>query len=158
MVTAAYAGGQASPQGKRLPPAPARTAGQQASRCSGAYSFLREGEVLQLTIQPGEQAPSTKVTGFISRHGELESDHGTLLDHWIRNGSLQSSELQFRTATIHGVWFEFEGSVSNGATPAGEGTGCVIRGKLTEHLLDANHHERAQWRMVELKPLPAPVE
>ena len=38
---------------------------------SGMYTFLREGELVQITVEAKGQ-----VTGFVSRYGDSESDQG----------------------------------------------------------------------------------
>ncbi|HEY7617352.1 MAG TPA: hypothetical protein VH744_11150, partial [Terriglobales bacterium] len=76
---------------------------------SGMYSFLRDGEFVQVTVE--EQG---KVTGFVSRFGDLESDKGTFLDQFFKTGKLDGNKLTFTTDTVHGVWFEFKGTVDRG--------------------------------------------
>ena len=46
---------------------------------SGMYSFLQEGEFVQLTIED-----DGRVTGFISRYGDSESDRGAFLDQFFK--------------------------------------------------------------------------
>ncbi|MGH9580482.1 MAG: hypothetical protein ACRD2R_05765, partial [Terriglobales bacterium] len=53
---------------------------------SGAYSFLKEGEYLQVNIEEG------RVSGFVSRFGLLESDKGTFLDHFFEKASLEGNK------------------------------------------------------------------
>src|SRR5215470_10765796 len=57
---------------------------------SGMYSFLKEGEFLQVTIEDGGT-----VTGFVSRFGDGESDKGAFLDQFLKNGKLQGNKLTF---------------------------------------------------------------
>ncbi|HZU23187.1 MAG TPA: hypothetical protein VE998_10180 [Terriglobales bacterium] len=126
-----------------------------ASAYSGEYEFLRQGEMLQLTIQPGESGYEKNVTGFISRHGESESDRGTILDHWIRAGTLRANALKLRTTSIHGVWFEFEGGIARGPGASRSERGYyVVEGKLTRHTSDASGRDSAQSREVTLNSLP----
>jgi len=51
------------------PPTPSPT--KPADDYSGMYSFLQDGEFVQLSVEDG-----TRVSGFISRFGDSESDHG----------------------------------------------------------------------------------
>src|SRR6266849_4204871 len=46
---------------------------------SGMYTFLREGEFVQITVEDAGH-----VTGFVSRYGDLERDKGTFLDHFFK--------------------------------------------------------------------------
>ena len=158
-VTATASSAQEPPQqnDRPHPPAsgPASGAPEDASSFSGEYEFLREGEVLQLTIQPDDAGTEKNVTGFISRHGDTDSDRGTMLDHWIHIGTLRGTELQFRTSTIHGVWFEFQGSIARGAGRSPHERGYhVIRGKLTRHVVDREGHDLVQSREVTLNSQP----
>ena len=54
---------------------------------SGMYAFLKQGEFVQLSVQ------DEKLSGFVSRFGDLDSDRGTTLDHFIKQGSLNGAEL-----------------------------------------------------------------
>src|SRR6266849_358966 len=72
-----------------------------AEDISGMYSFLKEGEFLQINLdQQG-------VSGYISRFGDLESDRGSFLVQFFSKASVQGHEITFTTKMIHGVWFEF---------------------------------------------------
>src|SRR5579862_5139404 len=80
-----------------------------AGNYSGMYTFLRDGEFVQIT-----QEDKGKLTGFVSRYGELESDRGAFLDQFFKKGSLDGHNLSFTTDEVHGVWFEFQGTVDRG--------------------------------------------
>src|SRR6266446_3408656 len=62
---------------------PTAPATQPADNYSGMYSFLQDGEFVQLTVED-----AGRVTGFISRYGDLESDRGAFLDHFFKPGKL----------------------------------------------------------------------
>ena len=66
------------------PPAP-----KPADDYSGMYSFLQDGEFVQLTVED-----KGRVTGFISRYGDLESDRGEFLDLFFKEGKLESKDLE----------------------------------------------------------------
>src|SRR5689334_14295129 len=55
---------------------------------SGMYTFLADGEYVQLNIEQGG-----KVTGYVSRYGSLDSDKGAFLDHFIKVGSLNDKHI-----------------------------------------------------------------
>src|ERR1700731_1188773 len=59
---------------------------------SGMYSFLRDGEFVQLTVED-----QGSVTGFVSRYGDTESDRGVFLDHFFKLGKLEGNHLTFTT-------------------------------------------------------------
>jgi len=136
-------------------PAAAQQAGNEdtaANNISGAYTFLREGEVLQLTVEDGE------LSGYVSRFGDSDSDKDQFIDQFFDKTSLKGDQLSFTTKTVHGVWFEFSGviSIAPGRRLGEEGY-RVIRGKLVRHTVDANGSEKAMQRQVEFKSFPAEV-
>jgi hypothetical protein len=116
---------------------------------SGMYSFLQEGEFVQLDFQ------DDRVLGFISRYGTLDSDRGAFLDHFIKSGSVKGKDVAFTTAAVHGMWFDFKGRVERGEgkTRAAEAY-YVVRGTLTEYTTDASKKTSARSREVTLKSFP----
>ena len=54
-----------------------KAAGRPGSEYSGMYSFLKEGEFLQITLE------KDAVTGYISRMGDSDSDGGVFLDQFF---------------------------------------------------------------------------
>jgi len=130
----------------------AGTTGGAAGAISGAYTFLREGEVVQLTVEDG------KLSGYISRFGESDSDKGQFIDQFFDKTSLKGSRLSFNTKTVHGVWYDFTGVVATAPDkkPGEEGY-HIVRGTLVEHTTDANGAEKAMQRQVEFKSFPAEV-
>lgn len=123
-----------------------------ANDISGAYSFLREGEVLQLTVDDG------KLSGYISRFGDSDSDKDQFIDQFFDKSSLEGDRLSFTTKTVHGVSYEFSGVITtaSGKKPDEEGY-RVIRGKLIRHSLDANGAAKSMERQAEFKSFPAEV-
>ena len=118
---------------------------------SGMYTFLREGEFVEVDVEP-----DGRVTGFISRYGERDSDRGAFLDHMFTKGSMQGNKLAFTTRSVHGVAFEFKGTVDRGEgkTPGAEAY-HVIKGTLTQITEDKDHKTSAQQREVVFKSFPA---
>src|SRR5437879_6065916 len=142
------------------------TAGQQkaapaaeAEDISGMYSFEHEGEFVQITIEPSKPEDAGKpivVSGFISRYGDLDSDRGTFLDHFFSKGALQDHRLTFTTKTVHGIWFEFSGSVERGdaKTRATEGY-FVLKGTLKENTIAADKSVSSRSREMRMKSFPS---
>jgi len=120
---------------------------------SGMYSFLRDGEFVQLTIEDG-----TRVSGFVSRYGDTESDKGAFLDQFFKEGKLDGARLSFTTATVHGVWYEFKGTIERGPgkTLAEEGY-YILKGTLTEYRTDADQKVTSKAREVSFKSFPRDV-
>ncbi len=117
---------------------------------SGMYSFRKDGEFLQLTVEDGGA-----VTGFISRYGDGESDKGAFLDQFFKTGKIDGNKLSFTTEIVHGVTFEFRGSVERGEgkNPGDEGY-FVIKGTLTENVSDANKKTTSHSIPVVFKMFP----
>ena len=136
-------------QANAAPTAAADTRGGRAY--SGMYSFLKDGEVVQVTVED-----EGRVTGFISRFGDGESDKGTFLDQYFKKDSkLEGNKLTFSTEIVHGVSFEFKGTIERGEgkNPGDEGY-FVLKGTLTENKSDVNKKVTSQERDVVLKLFP----
>lgn len=117
---------------------------------SGMYTFLKDGEFLQLTVEDGG-----RVTGFISRFGDGESDKGAFLDQFFKSGKLDGNKLTFTTEVVHGVAFDFQGAVERGeGKNPGEEAYFVLKGTLTQNVSDANKKVTSHSRPVVLKMFP----
>lgn len=171
-----------------------------ATDLSGMYTFLQEGEFVQISVEAGERefvktespgmtpagaskaSPATdgkqhstqerydppalektggafpkprRVTGFLSRFGDLASDKGAFLDHFFTKGALYGDEITFTTKTVHGVWFEFKGKVERGAANSRAEEGYyTIRGTLKRFAVDGNKQTTSQARELVLKSFP----
>jgi hypothetical protein len=126
----------------------ARTA--TSNDISGMYTFLREGEFVQITVEEG------RLSGYVSRFGDADSDKGQFIDQFFDQASLQGNHLSFNTKTVHGIWYDFSGTVA--VVPgkkAGEEGYRVIKGTLTQHATDAKGAEKAMQRQVDFKSFPA---
>ena len=134
------------PAQESKPPTPA----QPGAEYSGMYNFLREGEFVQVTVED-----QGHVTGFISRFGDSESDRGAFLDHFFKQGKLDGNKLSFTTQTVHGVWFEFHGTVDRGdGKKTGDEAYYVLKGTLTENATDEAKKTTSRAREVALKSFP----
>ena len=128
-------------------PAGETTAGQDYS---GMYSFLKDGEFVQLTVEDGGH-----VTGFVSRYGDGDSDKGAFLDQFFKSGKLDGTRLSFTTDTVHGVWFEFKGTVDRGeGKNRGDEAFYVLKGTLIESSTDVNKKINSRTRDVAFKLFP----
>ena len=121
---------------------------------SGMYTFLQDGEFVQITVED-----AGRVTGFVSRYGDGESDRGTFLDQFFKQGSLDGQKLSFTTKIVHGVSFEFKGQVERGGgkSPNDEGY-YVLKGTLIENRTDANAKNSSKSREVVFKSFPQNME
>jgi len=118
---------------------------------SGMYSFLHDGEFVQLSVQDG------RLTGFVSRYAD--GDKGLFLDHFFKEATVNGLALWFETKIVHGVRFEFKGRVERGSgkTRSEEGY-YVLRGTLTQYTEDAAKKATAKTREVDFESFPGEVE
>ena len=75
---------------------------------SGEYT-LGSNAIVDVELQPD------RLSGFITRPGDRESDEGTPLTFFFATSRLSGDRLAFTTRQIHGVWFSFEGTIVRGA-------------------------------------------
>lgn len=138
--------------------APNPPAAKPVDDYSGMYSFLRDGEFVQLTVEE-----EGRVTGFISCYGDTESDRGEFLDLFFKSGKLDGKNLNFTTQTVHGVWYEFKGATERGpGKNAGDEAYYLLKGTLTQNNTDAKKQTSSKSRDVAFKSFPkdlgAPAE
>ena len=140
---------QASPpESKNSGPATSNEASGHAY--SGMYTFLKEGEFVQVTVED-----EGHVTGFISRYGNGDSDKGAFLNQFFKTGKLDGNKLNFTTEIVHGVSFDFKGTVERGeGKNPGDEAYYILRGILTENSSDANKKITSHTRDVLFKLFP----
>jgi hypothetical protein len=148
-------------EAKTKPEEPAAAHGPEAKQgqeYSGMYSFQKEGEFVQVTVEEAGH-----VTGFVSRFGDGESDKGAFLDQFFKSGKLEGNKLSFTTEIVHGIAFDFKGTVArgDGKKPGDEGY-FVLKGTLTENTSDVNkkvasHSREVAFKMFPQDGAPAPV-
>ncbi len=120
-----------APPNPAKPPSTAREE-QPGREYSGMYSFLKDGEFVQITVED-----EGRVTGFVSRYGDGASDKGAFLDQYFRSGKLDGNKIIFATETVHAVWFEFKGTVERGkGKNPGDEAYYLLKGTLTENVSD----------------------
>jgi hypothetical protein len=134
-------------------PDPKQNVNAAADDISGMYSFLGEGEFVQITLE------SDGVSGYISRRGDLESDHGAFLDHFFEKASVKNHDVTFTTKAVHGVWFEFTGLYDRGSVKTKDQDGYfVIRGTLKQFTTGSDGKVASRSRQVEFKLLAQPPD
>ena len=117
---------------------------------SGMYGFLKDGEFVQVTVE--EQG---RITGFISRYGDSESDRGVFLEHYFKSGKLDGNQLSFTTEAVHGVSYEFRGTVERGeGKNAGDEAYYVLKGTLVENAIDQSKKTTSNSSAVVFKGFP----
>jgi hypothetical protein len=117
---------------------------------SGMYTFLRDGEFVQINLED-----AGRVTGFVSRYGEGESDQGAFLDQFFKQGKLEGKKLTFSTETVHGVGYEFKGTVERGpGKNVGDDSYYILKGTLKQYTSDADKKTSSKSREVVFKAFP----
>jgi hypothetical protein len=143
LFASTLAGAQAKTDRQKPPASP-------GADYSGMYSFLRDGEFVQITVED-----HGRVTGFVSRFGDSESDRGVFLDHFFKSGKLDANQLAFTTDTVHGVSFEFQGTVERGdGKSRGDEAYYVLKGTVVENTTDEAKKTSSRSREVALKSFP----
>jgi hypothetical protein len=138
-----------SQSSSQQPPNTAKTAAPETAPddYSGMYSFLQEGEFVQLTVED-----DGSVTGFVSRYGDQPSDQGAFLNQFFKKAKLDGNKLTFTTQTVHGIWYEFSGSIDRTADkkPGDDGY-YVMKGSLTQFTAGPNNKNTSKVRAVAFK-------
>jgi len=117
---------------------------------SGTYTFRKEGEFVQVTVED-----EGRVTGFVSRFGDGESDKGAFLDQFFKSGKLDGNKLSFTTEIVHGVSFDFKGMIERGeGKNPGDEAYYVLKGSLTENSTDVNKKVTSHSQEVAFKIFP----
>lgn len=117
------------------PPAP------PAFDFSGRYSFLQDGEDIQIDLT------GTRVDGWVTRLGQTPSDDGLLLQHFFSQASVDGDRFSFTTRPVHGIWYEFQGTVARGpAKTKAEDGYYVVTGTLREHKQKENKEVSVRTR------------
>jgi hypothetical protein len=126
---------------------------QPSEDVSGMYSFQKEGEFVQITVE------ESGVSGFVSRFGDSDDDKGKFLDQFFSKAALAGKHLTFTTKKVHGVWFDFDGNVDRGPgkTPH-EDAYRIIRGTLTQSSNNADNKVVSKSREIEMKSFPQDLD
>ena len=94
---------------------------------SGEYS-LGSGGMVDVELQPD------RLSGFITRLGDRESDEGTPLTFFFATSRLSGQQLAFTTRQVHGVWFSFDGTIVRGTARTRDQQGYyLLQGQLVLH-------------------------
>jgi hypothetical protein len=89
-----------------------------------------------------------RLSGYITRFGDRESDEGTPLTFFFATSRLAGQRLSFTTRQVHGVWFSFDGTIVRGTARTREQQGYyLLQGQLVLHDVAT---QTQQARMVSL--------
>src|SRR5215469_3351820 len=134
---------------------PATAAGATAAveDISGMYSFLKDGEFVQISLE------QDRVSGYISRLGETDSDRGEVLDQFFTKAAISGHDISFTTKAVHDIWFEFKGRFERGpAKTKAQDSYYIVHGTLTEFSGSSIDKATSRSREVEFKWLGQPDE
>lgn len=135
------------------PPVMAAGTNAAAEDISGMYTFLHEGEFVQINLD------ENGVSGYISRQGEMESDRGQFLDQFFTKAAIKGHDVSFTTKPVHSVWFEFKGRYDRGPAKSKTEDGYyVLKGTLTQYSTDTDKNTVSRSREVEFKSLGQPPD
>ena len=125
---------------------------------SGMYSFEREGEFVQITVEmrsgKTDRSKPLTVTGYISRYGDSDSDRGAFLDYFFSKGSLDGENINFATKPVHGIAYEFTGKVVRGSVPRDKDGYYELRGTLTQLVIARDKVVSSKQREITMKLFP----
>ena len=117
--------------------------------CSGMYSFLRDGEFVQVSVED-----NGNVIGFVSRYANQEGD-SEFVDQFFKSGKLDGNHLAFTTEAMGGVAFEFRGTVERGEGKSrGDEAYYVLKGTLVENITDEAKRTSSRSQEVALRSFP----
>jgi hypothetical protein len=98
---------------------------------SGMYSFLSDGEFVQLTVED-----EGHVIGFISRYVDSAIDDG-FVEQFFESGQLDGNQLTFTTKTVQSIAFEFRGTIERGeGKTRNDEAYYLLKGTLVEKTTD----------------------
>jgi hypothetical protein len=143
----------ASNQDQPRPDSASRLPSTLPADASGAYEFDHRNESIELDIDD-----RNRLSGYISRLGDSETDDNTPLTFFFDRTSVDGSRIQFQTRVVHGVWYSFRGTILRGSGQTRDEEGYyVLHGVLQEHhpqsRLDKSANETIERRTVDFKSL-----
>jgi len=136
-----------------LAQSPAKPEPEISADITGMYSFLHEGEFVQIEVNDG------KVTGLVSHFKGEDVEKAEFVDQFFEQAKLEGTTLSFRTKVADGLWFEFSGNVERGPAKTASDEGYwTVRGTLTEHHAGGDGKEVEKKHSLTLKSFPQDAE
>jgi hypothetical protein len=133
-----------TPQDNNLPPVTkVISPSTLPAEASGEYLFGSDpNDVIQISLGGNE------LSGYISRHGEAESDDGAPLTLFFAHAWLDGPRLGFDTREIHGVAFSFEGTIVRGTAKSTTEAGYyLLQGTLVQSQAGNSQPRRVSMKL-----------
>jgi hypothetical protein len=119
---------------------------------SGEYLIDEVGSTIEITLDAG------KISGYVTRMGDEQSDKDTPLTFFFDRATANGDRVSFATRKVHGIWYEFDGSILRGdmkATRAENGY-YRLKGKWTTY--DGRRSAALKEEEVSLKSTPRQLQ
>lgn len=124
-----------------------------ATNYSGMYSFLRDGEFVQLTVEDNGH-----VIGLVSRYSDPQNDDSGFVEQFFKSSKLDGNQLSFTTETVKGISFDFRGTIERGeGKNRPDEAYYVLSGSLVENTIDETKKTSSRSLQVVLKSFPQDV-
>ncbi|MFZ0663412.1 MAG: hypothetical protein WAM66_12020 [Acidobacteriaceae bacterium] len=103
---------------------------------SGEYELDGQGSVIQITIEHG------RLRGYVTK-----MDHETALTLFFERTTIDRDRLSFRTKTVHGLRYSFQGTIVRGDAESLSRSGFYrLVGELTSYRNRGNEMERVSLK------------
>lgn len=96
---------------------------------SGEYLIDESGSTIEITLDEG------RLSGYVTRMGDEQSDKTTPLTLFFDQVTAKGQQLTFTTKKVHGIWYEFSGTIERGdsRTTRSENGYYLLKGWWTVH-------------------------
>jgi hypothetical protein len=126
-----------------------RNPARPGAEYSGMYSFLSDGEFVQLTVED-----QGHVIGFVSRYADAAHEGG-FINHFFESGQLNGNQVAFTTKNVDGISFEFRGTIERGEGKSrSDEAYYVLKGTVVEHTTQEAKKTSSRSVEVALKSFP----
>ena len=100
---------------------------------AGAYALSpNPAEIVEMILNG--DGSSVRLQGYLTRMGDGSSDRGAPLTYFFARTTVSPTQLTFITRQVHGVWWNFAGTIDRGSAQSNAQKGYYfLNGMLTEH-------------------------
>jgi hypothetical protein len=103
------------------------------NEAAGSYALSpNPAEVIEIILNGS--GDEVRLQGYLTRIGDGVSDRGAPLTYFFARTTVNPARLTFITRQVHGVWWNFAGSIERGSVQTSAQKGFYfLNGTLTEH-------------------------